>query len=466
MSKVILIILIIAFNALTLMGQDGHKIKVSLDGYEGKELYLAYHYGDKQYIEDTVFRTANGTFTFTRKDEKLDPGMYMIVIPPQNNSMELLIVEDEQHFSVSASVVDLVGTAKFEGKADDNRLLYQYLNFLNTQRTKAESLMTRKNESSDQSKIIEIASEEKALDDLVRDYQSNLIKSNPESLTAAIIKANIPLDYSGFEDAQDELRWLYTKRLWFDNIDLSDDRLLRTPILEQKVEYFIDKLHVQNPEDIISAIDKVLGVMDQKGENFKFFTIHFLNKYAKSKTVGMDAVYVHIVQTYYAKGLAPWTESSQLTKIIDNASRLAPLLIGKIAPDLPLQTRDGFKVNLHNLESEFTVLYFWRPDCEHCEKTAPVLQEFFEAYRDKGVKIAAICTKVQAETEKCWAYVDENNYNEWIHLADSDQKSNMTEIYDIRATPIIYVLDSDKKIISKRIGADQLKEVIDFALRK
>ena len=45
----------------------------------------------------------------------------------------------------------------------------------------------------------------------------------------------------------------------------------------------------------------------------------------------MDAVYVHIVKNYYAKGLAPWTEEDQLKKIVKNAEKLEPLLIGKTA---------------------------------------------------------------------------------------------------------------------------------------
>ena len=46
----------------------------------------------------------------------------------------------------------------------------------------------------------------------------------------------------------------------------------------------------------------------------------------------MDAVYVYLVENYYATGQAAWTEEEQLKKIIDNATTLQPLLVGKIAP--------------------------------------------------------------------------------------------------------------------------------------
>lgn len=464
MSKAILFSLFSVLCSLSLIAQNGHEINVKIDGFEGDRLYLAYHLGNKQYIKDTVYRGANNTFTFTRKDEKLEPGMYMIVIPPDNNYMEILMVEDEQHFSLSASVVDLVGTAKFEGNAEDNVLLYQYLNFLNTQRAKTESLNTRKESSTDQSEIETIASEQEDINELVSYYQSRLINDNPESLTAAIIKANLPLDYSGLEDESDESKWRFTQEHWFDNIDLKDSRLLNTPLLVQKIDYFIEKLHVQRPEDIILAADKVLSLMDTDGAIFKFFLIELLNKYAKSKTVGMDEVYVHLAQNYYAKGLAPWTEASQLNKIIDNANALEPLLIGKTAPNLALQTKDGYTVNLHDLNGEYTVVYFWKSNCEKCKKMDPDLETFFQAYKDKGVKISAICTNTNYEAQDCWDYIEKKNYNEWIHLGNPNNDNDIWKTYNVTSTPMIYLLDRDKKIVSKRISAKQLSEVMDNIL--
>lgn len=464
MSKAILFSLFSVLCSLSLIAQNGHEVKVKIDGFEGDRLYLAYHLGNKQYIKDTVYRGANNTFTFTRKDEKLESGMYMIVIPPDNNYMEILMVEGEQHFSLSASVVDLVGTAKFEGNAEDNVLLYQYLNFLNTQRAKTESLNTRKESSTDQSEIETIASEQEDINELVSYYQSRLINDNPESLTAAIIKANQPLDYSGLEVESDESKWRFTQEHWFDNIDLKDSRLLNTPLLVQKIDYFIEKLHVQRPEDIILAADKVLSLMDTDGAIFKFFLIELLNKYAKSKIVGMDEVYVHLAQNYYAKGLAPWTEASQLKKIIDNANALEPLLIGKTAPNLALQTKDGYTVNLHDLNGEYTVVYFWESDCENCKKTDSDLETFFQAYKDKGVKISAICTNTNYEAQDCWDYIEKKNYNEWIHLGNPNNDNDIWKAYNVTSTPMIYLLDSDKKIVSKRISAKQLSEVMDNIL--
>ncbi len=460
-SLSIYLLLLCSFS--TLRAQEGHDIKVKIDGFQEDVLYLGYHLGNKQYIQDTVYRGSDDTFRFVHETEELAPGLYMVIMPPNNSYFELIIEKNQQFFSVSTDLTDLTGNARFNKESNENTIFYAYLNFLNRQRER----MGKLNTSSDSSDGSDGQTKEEiknTIDQEVKDYQLQIIRDYPESITAAIIKASLPLDYSPLEDKSQESMLKYTQEHFFDNVDLSDIRLLRTPLLQQKIEYFIDKLHIQTPEYIIPAIDEVLATMDPNGETFKYFVIHFLNKYAKSKIVGMDEVYVHLAQNYYAKGLAPWTEASQLKKIIDNANALEPLLIGKTAPNLALQTKDGYTVNLHDLNGEYTVVYFWESDCENCKKTDSDLETFFQAYKDKGVKISAICTNTNYEAQDCWDYIEKKNYNEWIHLGNPNNDNDIWKAYNVTSTPLIYLLDRDKKIVSKRISAKQLSEVMDNIL--
>ena len=175
----------------------------------------------------------------------------------------------------------------------------------------------------------------------------------------------------------------------------------------------------------------------------------------------MDAAYVHLVEKYYATGQAPWTEEEQLNKIIDNAKALKPLLIGKIAPDIELETIDGTKQSLHDVDSEYTILYFWRYDCGHCKKSTPYMKDFYEKFKDRGVKVVSVCTKFTDEVEGCWEYIDEKEIGDWMHFVDRYHRSRYMKVYNIKSTPQLYILDRNKEILSKRIGAEQLEEVMD-----
>lgn len=453
--------LLFFFAMQGLNAQEGHRIEVQIDGYEPSELYLGYHYGDKQYLLDTA-QLENGQFVFSG-EAPLKGGVYLIVMAPDNNFFQVLVTEEEQHFSLKTQADAPTAMLK-ASNAPDNTLFNTYMQFLEQQKPKAEQIAKSLELASTDAEKEALREQREAVDAEVRSYQQNLLDKHPNTLTAAIVRANIPLDmpeFEGSEEEQQRKRWRYTQQHYFDNLDLADPRMLRSPFLFQRVDYFVNKLQVQHPDTIAQAIDFVLERMKPAEETFKFYLIHFLNEAARSKIVGMDALYVHIADKYYATGLAPWTEEEQLTKIINNAKDLKPTLIGKIAPDIALQKRDGSPISLHEVESPYTVLYFWRHDCGHCKKSTPDMKAFYEKYKDKGVQLVAVCAKFSDEIEKCWEYVDENEIGDWLHLVDTYHRSRYMTVYNIKSTPQLFILGPDKEILSKRIGAEQLEEVLD-----
>ncbi|NET34296.1 MAG: redoxin domain-containing protein [Cyanothece sp. SIO1E1] len=464
------ILVSVVFLVLATIGsgfaQSGHDIKIKINGYEQSELYLAYHLGDKQYISDTVKVESDGTFRF-KGDKPMEGGVYLVVMAPDNNFFQILVDDKNQNFSVVTAKDDPASNIKFTG-SEDNSLFYEYLAYINARRPEAERLgkAIATAAGADKENLLK---EQEQLNTNVVDYQRKLVADHPTTLTAAIIKANLPFDTPDFEGTEDEVqmqRWRYTQKHYFDNINLGDARMLRTPFLFQRVDYFINKLQVQHPDTMALAVDYVLERMKPAEETFKFFLVHYLNEYAKSKIVGMDAAYVHLVDNYYRTGKASWTDEESLKKIIESADKLKPLLIGKIAPDIEMRKKDGSKVRLHEVDSDYTILYFWRYDCGHCKESTPHMKAFYEKFKDKGVKLFAVCTKFTDEVEGCWEYIDENGIQDWLHTVDPYHQSRFSKLYDIRSTPQVYVLDNKKEIISKRIGADQLEELMNRILEQ
>ncbi|NUQ24812.1 MAG: AhpC/TSA family protein [Saprospiraceae bacterium] len=443
-------------------GEGGYNIRVKINGYTESNLFLAYHMADKQYIRDTVARGADGFFVF-KGEEKLPGGVYLVVMAPDNQFFQLLISDYEQNFTLVTDKEKAVEKIKFEG-APDNTLFYQYINFLNNRRPLADTLKAQIDKSGDDAKKKEkLQKKFEEVNKEVEDYQKKIMAEQPKTLTAALIKANMPFEFPEFTGDSTEIqtkRWRYTQDHYFDNVDLTDPRLLRTPFLYSRIDYYVNKLQVQHPDTLSKATVYLLERLRPAEESFKFYLIHFLNQFAKSNIVGQDAVYVNLVDRYYATGLAPWTEEEQLNKILESAKTLKPLLIGKIAPNISLETRAGQKISLYDVKSEYTILYFWRYDCAVCKKSTPDLKAFYEKFKDKGVKIMAVCVKFTDEVPKCWEYVDENGTQDWLHCADPYNVSRYTSIYDTRSTPLIFVLDSKKEILSKRIAAEQLDDVM------
>jgi len=77
------------------------------------------------------------------------------------------------------------------------------------------------------------------------------------------------------------------------------------------------------------------------------------------------------------------------------------------------------------------------------------------------VELVAVCAKFTDEIEGCWDYVDEKGIGDWMHMVDTYHRSRFMKVYDIKSTPQIYILGEDKTILSKKIGAEQLGEVVE-----
>ncbi len=482
LSSVLCLIIGFSVNA-----QTGYEIKAKIEGYTQKKLYLANHYGDKQYFKDSTEVQADGSFVF-KSEEDLPGGVYMIVMKPNNDFIQLFIDKD-QIFSFSTKIENTAKNIRFEG-SKLNTDFYNYLNFLGEQRpianTHGEALKAARDTKDS---AAEKAAQTKldAINTKVTDYQNNLVKQQPNTLLGKIVKASFPIKTPDFSDQEkpDLARYIYTKEHWFDNIDLGDPRFLRAPIMFEKINYYIEKLTPQNPDSIANSIDFVLAKTKPAEESYKFYLIHFLNKYAASKIVGMDGVYVHIAEKYYKAGEASWTEQEQLEKIIDNAARLKPILIGKTAPNIAIQEIDlaktmelkdeenehkryGVKRNfsLHDIDADYTVFLIWAPDCGHCKKSMPDIVKFHDEYKSKGVEIVALCNSIYKDIPECAKMIEEKGMVKFVNAIDPYIKSKYKQLYDVRSTPQVFILNKEKEIIMKKIAAEQLSEVMEQIMKR
>jgi thiol-disulfide isomerase/thioredoxin len=481
MMRLLFLTLAICFSQAALTAQKpGHQIKVKIEGYDQQQLFLGYYYGDKQYLRDTAFAEPNGWFYF-EGEEKLEGGIYLVILPPDNQFFQFVVDADNQWISLETKMplAEMVNNMKIKD-AGDNQLFYDYLKYLEGKRPEAEALKKDLEAAADnEDKKQKIQEKLTKIDAAVEDYQRKVIQNHPKTVTAAVIRSNMQLpEIPQFEGEQKEreLKAFYWMRAhWFDNIDLADSRMLRTPFMFQKVDHYVNKMTVQVPDSIDAAIDFILEKVRPSQESFKFYLVHFLNTYAKSNIVGMDAVYVHVAKKYFETGQATWTEAENLKKIVENANKLEPLLIGKIAPNIEMQAESGASMKLHDFKSPYTVLFFWDPDCGHCKKSMPDMVKFAKDFKDRGVGVFAVCTKLATrddsgnislkEIDSCWSTVKEKEMDVFFNAVDPYHRSRYKTVYDIRSTPQIFVLNDKKEIISKRIGAEQLPDVMEQILK-
>lgn len=450
-------------SQISLAAADGYQIKVKITPVEKDSMYyLANCFGEKQYIQDSAKADASGWITF-KGNEKLPGGIYLFVIPSKKYFE--LIVDKEQNFSLETDTADMVKHMVVKNSGD-NQKFYDYLKFIVDKQKEAEDLQAQIRGA--KSKQDSIAAQDKltALGKEVTDYKTKYINDYPDFLLSKVFKTSqepqvpeAPMLPDGRKDSTFAYR--YYKAHYFDNVDFSDARLLRTPLFHTKLDTYIKKLVMQIPDSIDKEADMLVAKARANPEVFKYVVWFLTNTYETSNIMGMDAVFVHMAKTYYTKDQATWVDSTTLYKIQERVRILEPILIGKKVQNLILEDTSGTYRSLYNIKTPYTVLLFWDPDCGHCQKVVPEVKKLYDIVKGKGVEIYAMCT--ETEMDKWKKFIREKKLD-WINVADPKYQNNFRYEFDITSTPQIFLLDSNKVIIAKKIDVGVLADMLSQKL--
>lgn len=437
------------------------KIEVELEDYDADSLILAYYYADKILVTDTLFANDQRTFVY-EQDTLLPSGMYVIVRKPGGAFYQILLNDKDQEFKVKVDPTRQ-NEIEIEG-SEENGVFYDYMRYLNDRRSELDRI--EKALATADSNMVSIkdqlTKDSEEIEEEINMLQTKIIESDPDGLTSLLIKSNLPFvfpDFSNEEDVESS-KYQYYKEHYFDNIPLDNPLLLRTPILHQRINYYMNNLTPQIPDSLIISIDRILTALEPSHDAFQYYLSYFLNTYGNSKYIGMDAIYVHLALEYYDKGMAPWVNEENLNEIVSNAKKIEPTLIGKQAPDFTIYQEDGTPISLSDFKKDYTVLVFWKPDCGHCTKAMPHILEFYEKYKDQSVDVLAICTKTGEKLNECWESVKEKNMQPLYNAGDEYHRSRIFSKYFVNSTPSIYILDKDKKIKLKKVPAENLDPVM------
>jgi thiol-disulfide isomerase/thioredoxin len=444
--------------------KNGYDISVTITGLRDSSIFLAYHFGDKQYLKDTVQLDTKGFGVF-HGNESLPQGIYMIVLPGRNY-FEILISDDQQ-FSVSCSYNDYSNTLEFKG-SEENSYFIQYQKRWVAMQQEASSIARRiqaNKQNSDSIKVL--TAKQKTQEQNMKSYLRNVISDNHQNLLSMLVKSMYPVEVPEFTIPSgvhnpDSIRWLlkynYNKDHFFDNLDLTDERLLRTPILQARLDVFFKNVLIQSSDSINNAIDKLMRRCESNKKVFQFISVFLFNHFRESEIMGQDAVMVKLADDIYLSGKADWVSQEFKDDLRKQVELLRYNLIGMKAQDLVMDSYRGVFVSLYDIDKDFVILYFWEPNCGHCKEATPKLKAYYDKAKDNGVEVFAVCT---ISDRQAWAkYIEENDL-QWINGWDPQRATHYDYYYNVQSTPIVYILDRNKKIIAKKLAVEDIPGFID-----
>jgi hypothetical protein len=202
--------------------------------------------------------------------------------------------------------------------------------------------------------------------------------------------------------------------------------------------------------------------------------VYFVQKYINPEYMGQDAVFVHLFEKYINTGEAEFFTEKYRQFLNNRAYSLMANLIGQPAANLQMVDTTGKPRPLYGEQAPFVVICFWDATCGHCKETVPKVDSIFQAkWKQEGVKLYGVM--VDGGQEAWLQFIKDHNLKDWIHVyepkaqQDADEaagRPGYKQLYDVYQTPILYLLDKDKRIIAKKLSYQQLDEVINLKLKK
>ncbi len=238
-------------------------------------------------------------------------------------------------------------------------------------------------------------------------------------------------------------QYLNSEKLhYFDFINFNDSVLQNSIFYTEKIVDYVFYLNRSDDVDVQNGLYKnaINEIAEKMGDNYSLtssiLTTLMYNFAQLENTLIID----YILENLYQKLPIAYQNSNDVNEIQEKVK----LSVGKKAPDFIWEENNTTKSLYENNEASTYILVFWSTACSHCLNEVPKLYEYIK--ENKNVHVIAIALE---NDEQGFNYHTEKFMN-WTNVLGLGKWENkIAKEYKIVSTPTYFILDANKKIISK-----------------
>ena len=276
-------------------------------------------------------------------------------------------------------------------------------------------------------------------------YASNLIRVDRF--------APLNLDYDFKEQRNDMIA------NFFNEVDFNDLSLIPTNVMTTKIIDFlsIQQLPGQNhDQQIMSIILGIDNVLCRSTVNFEMYEFVFQYLIEGFNELGYEDVVDYMTRIPYSENLeCDEDQYNELLYIVEFNSRVK---IGSQAKNISGQTIFDEEFDMYDIDSEYTIVYFWSYTCDHCRENIKQLKTFLEDNPD----FSMVAVSVKGDLKKIKSYVKKYKVNSYFYHDGLGWDSPHVNDYVVTSTPSFFVLDKDKNIVYKPFDFEELVEFVNI----
>ena len=467
-------VLLLLCLSLGAFAQNAYEIKVTLKPFKNQYIYLGHYYGKQLPIIDSVLLNDKSEGVF-KGPQKLGGGIYLVGYPDRARNFEILI-DKNQKFSVNADTADS-RKITFVG-SPENTAFSAYQDFMVKHGRQIETLINQRNNAKSAADSAKLNSQIDALNTTVRNYRNEIMSKGGEDLLPTLLKAmrepEIPKQKPG-EKRDSLFDYRYFKTHYWDGVNFYDDRLVRTPFFESRLDKYFEQLVYPNADSVKKEIDWMMGYASINEEMQKFLLLKFANRYLNQKYMWEDAVFVHLFEKYFSNKKYAWLNEQGEKVIRDRAYSLMANITGTAAANIELPDTKDKATSLYEVEAPYVLVAIWDPTCSHCKEVMPRLDSFYHAkWKAAGLKLFGMAKETDGTKQTWLSFINQNKLTNWTHVYYSKEAEKKrvdagipgySQLYDVQSFPTLYLLDKDKRIIAKKVTEQQVDEILEHRLK-
>lgn len=276
------------------------------------------------------------------------------------------------------------------------------------------------------------------------------------SSAAVVRELAMPVVPASMTDVNQRLEFVIN-RFW-DSMDWNDAKALDdTAFMEQNFANYAQLLSMADSSVVANGIKSLVNQSARNSEAIQTIariSDHYL--YSMESPMYHPANYLAFVNAFLTLPSLPAVEKHRLEyqrkAILSNRE-------GSRAADFPFDKLTGGSSRLSKVAGKRTILIFYDSDCEVCamvEKMLASSPAINAAIADNQLSIVAIDTFTSSKEE--WAQKASSLPRNWVVGYSPDGQVDSEEIYFLRSTPSIYLLDSDMTVLIKDVDDNTLNQ--------
>jgi thiol-disulfide isomerase/thioredoxin/5-hydroxyisourate hydrolase-like protein (transthyretin family) len=444
----ILIIFLFCFQFLVY----AQSITVHLSNYKSGKVIFYSLSGEKTAKIDSVTSNEDGKIFYQSDSQKFHTGFYRLTF---DTNKLLDFIYDGKDVELNTDANNVLDSMKVI-KSESNKIFYSFIRLNKAYKIKTELLeliIVRYPKDDDyykatQNKLTQLQNE-------YLEFVNVTAQKNPQSFIAKYIRSSqLPvIDIS----VQPQQQLAYLKAHALDNVDFNNSSLIYSDVFTNKtIEYLTYYRNPQLPKELLEkefmkAVDTLLNKAKVHQLVYQHIIEYLIDGFKK---FGFDKALDYIVDNYVIKDdlcLDVKTEGL-IKRRIEQAKNFR---IGSLVPNIVLGDSAGNKVELNKIIAGKTLIVFYASWCPHCKELLPKLNELKKNHNGKTMVVLAVSIDTKKED---WTSFVKVNCPDLLNVSDlKGWDGKAANDYFIYATPTMFLVDKEKKIIGKPMTIDELQ---------